>query len=571
MLVKNKNIGIVLFIISIFLGWIVANSHSKNNSFNFKKIGSSLWNDLGAARLSFNSDYVTPNQFNVDILHYDLEIELYPSRKFLKGQASITGVIMKPHLNQIDLNFYDNLKITNLSLNGSSCKYENKSTRLSVFSNQELADTFKLLIKYEGTPKRAGLSGFVFGELNGNSVVYNLSEPSYASTWFPCNDFPSDKALLDIKITNDSSQVSVSNGILVDKIIIGDRKTYHWKTLYPISTYLICLYSAGYVELEDYYVSAANDTMPIQYFVLPEHVENAKVDFGSTSKIISYFSKVFGEYPFIKEKYGIAVFLWQMGAMEHQTITGIGSNFINGKNYFEDVYVHELAHHWWGNAVGPMSWKDIWLNEGFATYSEALYEEFLHGRKGLKSKMLNNYSDSYAGTVYDPGNNLFNSTVYDKGAWVLHMLRWEIGDSTFFNLLRAYFETYKYKNASTFDFISLCEKLSQKNLKKFFDQWVFTGTENIQLDYKWIIKSTENDKHLVILDLFQRQENYHTFEFKLEVMLEYDNDISFSKIFNISQREQRIEFILDERPNQLILDPNNWLLANIKDRNSYEN
>lgn len=571
MLVKNKNIGLVIFLISIFLGWIAANSLSKNNSFNFKKIGSTLWNVLGESAFSFDSDYITPNQLNVDILHYDLEIDLYPSLKLLKGQAVITGVIMKPDLKQIDLNFYDNLKITNLSLNDSACKYENKRTRLSIFCNQQSADTFKLLINYEGTPKRAGLSGFVFGELNGNSVIYNLSEPSYASTWFPCNDFPSDKALIDIRITNDSSQTSVSNGILVSKQSIGSRKTYHWRTLYPISTYLICLYSSKYNEFTDRYISASNDTMNLNYFVFPEHEEKAKVDFKNTPEIISFFASTFGEYPFIKEKYGIAEFLWQMGAMEHQTITGIGSNFINGKNYFEDVYIHELAHHWWGNAVGPSSWKDIWLNEGFATYSEALYEEFLHGQNGLKSKMLGSYSDSYMGTVYDPGSNLFNSTVYDKGAWVLHMLRWEIGDSIFFQVLRTYFETYKYKNASTFDFISLCEKLSQKNLKKFFDQWVFTGTDNIKLDYKWIIKPTENNKHLVLLDLFQRQENYHTFEFNLEVMLEYDNNRSFSKIFNITQRQQRIEFILDEKPNQLILDPNNWILADIKDRNSYEN
>ena len=347
--------------------------------------------------------------------------------------------------------------------------------------------------------------------------------------------------------------------------------TYHWKTYYPISTYLICLYSSKYEEFSDKYISAAGDTMPIQYYVFPNHLDEAKIDFKNTPKMIEFFSKTFGEYPFIKEKYGIAEFLWQMGAMEHQTVTGIGSNFVGGKNFFEDVYVHELAHHWWGNAVGPATWKDIWLNEGFSTYCEALYSESKSGNKALQSTMMSKYSDEFSNTLYDPGENLFSTTVYDKGGWVLHMLRWEVGDSAFFDILRTYFEEYKYKNASTNNFISICERISKRDLSKFFDQWVFTGKENIQLDYKWIIKKQSDGKLLIILDLMQKQEQYSIFEFKLEVKLEYDSEKSISKIFYINQKEKRIEILVDERPNQLILDPNNWLLANIKDKNSYEN
>lgn len=566
---KNNKSLVILFTTAILLGFFVGSYSSINDVSTNQDTELIKFIHTSSSFISSNSDYIIPNQYNVDILHYDLDIDLYPKDKILKGTAQITGLILQPHLNIIDLNFYDNLNITSIKLNQQDCKFENKNTRLSIYSNKDLSDTFKLFIQYEGRPKKAGLSGFVFGEINGRSVVYNLNEPSYASTWFPCNDFPSDKAMLDIKITNDTSQVSVSNGILVSKVINRDRKTYHWKTLYPISTYLICLYSSDYVELEDFYISTSNDTMPIKYFVFPEHVENAKVDFSSTSKIISLFAKIFGEYPFIKEKYGIAEFLWQIGAMEHQTITGIGSNFISGKNYFEDVFIHELAHHWWGNAVGPSSWEDIWLNEGFATYSEALYEEALFGKTALKKKMQNNFADEYSGTVYNPGKNLFSSTVYDKGAWILHMLRWEIGDSIFFNVLRQYFETFKYKNASSYDFIALCEKASNRSLEKFFDQWLFNGTENINLDYKWIIKSVDN-KFKLILDLVQKQEEYDHFDFKLEVMFEYDDEKSFSKIVYVNNREMRFEFVLDNRPNQVILDPNNWLLANINDRNSYE-
>ena len=571
-MIKQKVIGISLFSFFMVVGWLTGLSPIKTSLNTSREAALSIKKIFSDGPvLNLSSEYISPNQYKIDILHYDLEIDLFPEKKFLKGIASITGVVKEPGMDRIDLNFYDNLKIKELSLNNKIAEYENKETRLTVFTDGEIQDTFILRIEYEGTPKRAGLSAFVFGEIDGQSLVYNLNEPSYASTWFPCNDMPSDKVLLDIKITNDSSQTSVSNGILINKYLDNNRMTYHWKTIYPISTYLICLYSSRYFSFEDKYISASGDTMPIHYYVLAKHVKEAEVDFKATPKMIEVFSKTFGEYPFIKEKYGIAEFLWQMGAMEHQTITGIGSNFVSGKNYFEDVYVHELAHHWWGNAVGPATWKDIWLNEGFATYSEAIYAEAISGKSALQSTMLSKYADDFTGTLYDPGKNLFSSKVYDKGAWVLHMLRWDLGDSVFFKILREYFEAYKYKSASTLDFISVCEQVSKKNMKKFFDQWVFTGTENLQLDYKWKLKVQNDGKCLIILDLSQKQEQYYPFDFKLEVMFEYDDNKSFSRIYNVNSKEQSIEILLDKIPNQLILDPNNWLLANIKDRNSYEN
>ena len=572
MMIKEKILGITLFSLFMSIGWLTGISPLKTNLKTSREASLSIKRMFANGPvININSDYVSSNQYKIDVWHYDLDLDLYPKEKMLKGIAEITGIILQPEIDRIDLNFYDNLTIKELTLNSLSARFENEGTRLSVFIEGSRIDTFKLKVIYEGTPKRTGLSAFVFGEINGMSAVYNLNEPSYASAWFPCNDIPSDKVLLDMRITNDSSQTSVSNGVLVSKELNRDRMTYHWKTYYPISTYLICLYSSTYAEFGDKYISATGDTMPIQYYVFPNHLEEAKIDFKDTPKMIEFFAKTFGEYPFLKEKYGIAEFLWQMGAMEHQTITGIGSSFIGGKNFFEDVYVHELAHHWWGNAVGPASWKDIWLNEGFSTYSEALYAESKSGNEALQSKMLSKFSDEFSSILYDPGKNLFGTTVYDKGAWVLHMLRWEVGDSIFFDILKTYFEMYKYRSASTSDFIRVCENLSKRDLSKFFNQWVYSGNENIQLDYKWIIKKDSNHKNLIILHLIQKQEKYPVFEFKLEVMLEYDNQKSFSKIYSVDKREKRIEIILDERPNQLILDPDNWLLANIKDRNSYEN
>jgi aminopeptidase N len=497
-----------------------------------------------------------------------MSFDLHPEKKLLEGDVLITGLILDKSISSLDLNLYDNMKIEFLSLNNTNVQYEIKNTKLSVSLTEFVRrtpfgeqDTFRLKIKYNGTPTRMGLGSFVFGKINERTVVYNLNEPTFASTWFPCNDIPTDKALLDIKITNDSSQTSISNGVLVDEKLVGSRKTFHWKTYYPISTYLISIYSSKYLKFEDEYISPlTSEKMPIEYYVFPEDFEDAKIDFKDHPKMISFFSKTFGEYPFIKEKYGVAEFLWQLGAMEHQTITGIGSNFVSGRRFFEDLYVHELAHHWWGNAVGPKTWKDIWLNEGFATYSEALYAEYKAGANALQSVMLSKFQENFSGKLGDPGNDLFSQTVYDKGGWVLHMLRWEVSDSVFFKILRSYFETYKYNNASTKDFKTVCETISGKNLTQFFDQWI-NEEGQINLVYDWTAETEDNSKKLTI-EIKQTVDAY-VYHFPLEIEFIYKNGETEFRTFYVDERKEKIDFTLKSKISDLTLDPNNWLLANI--------
>ncbi|HEX9252994.1 MAG TPA: hypothetical protein VF870_12175, partial [Ignavibacteriaceae bacterium] len=197
--------------------------------------------------------FVSDLQKQIDVLHYNLKFDLNSNDKVLKGVSTITAVKNNPnsdseveHEADIELNLYDNMSITSLKVNGKESEYFRNKNRVFIKANEILSDTFKIEIVYNGTPKRSGFDGFVFGEVNGQSLVYNISEPIYASTWFPCDDDPADKALLDIEITNYSQFVSVSNGNLVDVETENDKKTYHYKTEYPISTYLVAVYSAPY-------------------------------------------------------------------------------------------------------------------------------------------------------------------------------------------------------------------------------------------------------------------------------------------------------------------------------------
>ena len=570
----KKFFKITLIIIPsiIFLIGGKFDSHSNKNGFDKFRKGEKVNQKTNYSSFASEipDDYISANQYKINVLHYYLSINLFPDKKLLQGDVTIKGILLDKNLQKIDLNFYDNMKISLLQLNGVNSSYDEKGTRLSIPFSNISSDTFYVHIVYEGTPKRAGFSSFVFGEINGKSCVYNLNEPIYASTWFPCNDIPSDKALLDIKITNDSSDVSASNGKLISVTTSGTRKTYYWKSIYPISTYLICLYSSDYVNFSDNYISQNKlDTMAIEYYVFPKQLENAKIDFKPFPEMIDFFAKTFGEYPFIKEKYGVAEFLWQLGAMETQTLTGVGFNFIGGKQFFTSIFAHELSHHWFGDAVGPETWKDIWLNEGFATYCEALYSEHLGGAGALQSSMMSKFQDDFDGTVYNP-NDLFSATVYQKGAWVLHMLRHEVGDSVFFKILRNYFKKYKYKNASTKDFEEECENISHKNLHQFFDQWVFKGTGILELNYNWKTEQKENSIQ-VDLSINQTQSEYQVYHFPIDIKIRLKDQSIIYKTFEVNSRQKNVEFELQKEPLQITLDPNNWLLAKIKsEKNSSE-
>lgn len=560
----SKLFSVILFVLFVLVGWELGFSPLKESLILAKQENAAVKKRLTAQPYyDTPADYISGYQKQIDILHYGLHLDLYPDKKTLKGDASIKGVILNKNIPQIDLNFYDNMKINRLLLNGKSAEYTNKGTRLTIPLKSAVKDTFDLQINYEGTPKKSGLFGFVFGKINNNSVVYNLSEPTYASTWFPCSDRPADKALLDIKITNDSSQTSVSNGKLINVSTQGDRRTYYWKTYYPISTYLIAVYSSNYANFSQRYISLNNaDTMNVEYYVFPKQLKDAETDLEETPEMIKFFAQKFGEYPFIKEKYGVAEFLWQMGAMENQTITGVGSNFIGGHKFFTSMFVHELSHHWFGDAVGPATWKDIWLNEGFATYCEALYAEHIGGEGALRSSMMSKFNSDFSGTLYDPGADLFGSTVYDKGAWVLHMLRHRVGDSTFFAILRNYFETYKYKNASTEQFKNICEKIVRKNFDKFFDQWVYKGKGIIDLNYGWKAEKSNNG-YLLNITLTQKQTGYEDYHFPLDIKIGTGGGKNIYRTIFVDSRQKDVAINVAEKPLNITLDPDNWLLAEI--------
>jgi len=563
--IKRKTLVLIIFIallvffIAGFLFFQIRDRISLITQ-NEKHIG--LIMDLKDIDEKFITDYNVKEQRSFDVLHYSIKIELLPEEKSIKGNVSITIKVNYINEQNLTLNFYDNMKINKVLLNNNQVNFSRSKTNLVIEPGINFTDTVVVKIQYEGEPKRLGFGSFNFDKINGKNLIYTLNEPVFASTWYPCIDLPDDKALADISITNDSSYVSLSNGKLIGMTNSGSKRTYHWKTYYPISTYLIAVYSGAYKTHSQKYVSISKDTVDLFCYALPDKFDDAVSDFADHNKYLKVFEDLFGYYPFTKEKYSMAQFNWVYGAMEHQTITGIGTDYITGRKFFRDMIIHELAHQWWGNAVGPKTWKDIWLNEGFSTYSEALYWEKTSGFDALKTTLAAKTGSFMNGTLYNPDRNLFSSLVYDKGAWVLHMLRKEVGDTTFFNILRNYYERFKYKNASTWDFQKISEEISRKNLNGFFDQWIYKGEGIIEAEYDYQT-NLSNEGFKTKINIKQLQNGYDIYKFPLDIKFIYENDISI-QTFYVTNKEETIIIETKNKPLDIILDPDNWLLATFK-------
>ena len=555
--IRKLSLIIIVLLILLSLSFYFLFINKSDRDFIARNISTIL-------KYSFSENYELPNR-EIDVLEYDLKLEVFQQKKHIKENAKIKLVTLAKNQEQIELDFYDNFKINFVKLNGISASYNYSDNKIEILKHNLSDDTLNIEIDFEGKPQNLGISSFWMEEKDGHQFLATLNEPVFASTWFPCNDTPADKATTKISITNDSNIVSLSNGKIFDVVTKGEKRTYVWESEYPIATYLISIYSGEYKKFSQKYYSN-KDTMNIDYYVMEENFENAKIDFVNHPDYLKVFSELFGEYPFIKEKYGVVEILWQLGAMESQTLTSIGGNFISGMNFNESILIHEVAHHWWGNSVTLKSWKDIWLNEGFATYSEALYFERTRGAKALISTM-HSFKQSInldrGQTLFNPGVDIFSSTVYNKGAWVLHMLRKEVGDYLFFSGLKSYYNKYKYSNADTEDLKKHFEKISNINLDKFFDQWVYKGTGFLEIDINYDEQTVSTDSVIAEISIKQIQDGYANYYFPLDIEIE-DSSGLLSNYTAYIRSDTTLKFNLTDRVKNIYFDKDNWLLAIIE-------
>ncbi len=517
------------------------------------------------------SRLVEPQPFDVE--HYELEITLFPEARWIEGRVTLRGRARAP-LEEVRLDLVSALVVARVLREGVPIPFVREGDRVRVPMSLSPDENFLLTIEYGGRPVIVGRlpSGMFFTEHAGFPVVATLSQPDGAPAWWPCVDDPADKATADIAVTVPPGYVVASNGVLEEVRLHPDGwRTYVWRERYPITTYLISIAATNFVQFSDVYRARDGRMMPLLYYVYPEHLERAQRAFSVVPDVLRLFAEWFGEYPFLDEKYGMAEFPWS-GAMEHQTMTSMGASVLTNT----DIIVHEAAHQWWGNMVTLRTWHDIWLHEGFATYSEILFREKREGADS--SQLLKRRDDGIAsgrlrGTVYaedatDPFDDI--PAIYTKGAWVLHMLRYVLGDERFFAALREYGRRFAYANASTEDLMGVFSEFYGESLEWFFEQWVYAPMRPIYT-FTWSVEP-EGGGYRLRLRLQQKQAHEikrrdptlpPIYIMPVEFTLQYaDGTSEVKRVWNRARQEEFV-FWLTRPPTSVILDARGWILKEV--------
>ena len=519
--------------------------------------------DKSASRWQTQNSTLNQNQEKIDIKFYELNLDIDFNSSRIHGSVTVNGVIGNIYPDFIELDLYDNMTVDSILQNNIPILYLHENDMLKIpLSDITLDDEnlFSLTIFYQGTPDHCGAGGFKFDEHQNIGHVWTLSEAYCARSWWPCKDDPSDKAdsvNIIISVPLEPAYIVASNGLLSSTTINNNKKTYFWKERYPITTYLVSLAIYPYTKWVDQYVSPiSSDTMLIEHYVFPDRYEASYPNYSLTKDMLSFFSELFGEYPFISEKYGHADFTWG-GGMEHQTLSSMGS-------FSQNLMVHELGHSWWGNLITCKTFNDIWLNEGFARYCQALWAEHMYGREAYFD-FMNNHAYYGAGTIYveNPSSNsqIFSAGLsYNKASWVLHMLRHKVGETMFFDILKSYAsnDSLSYNAASTSDFQKVCEDISGLDFEQFFQQWIY-GEKYPKYELSWWHEG--NGIYNVKIDQVQ---SYNFFSMPIDLKFSGSAGpmlVDTTIVIENNNSSQLYEFSgFNFLVENVMLDPENWIL-----------
>jgi aminopeptidase N len=409
-----------------------------------------------------------------DARHYDLGLSYAPDTGRLDGRTTLRARATR-NLSSFDLDLQQ-LQVSGVEVDGRKARFTRDGDEITVTPRDDLRKgrDFTVSVTYGGIPEALGgpiVFGSRYGWMKTADGVFVACEPNAASTWFPSSDHPSDKATYDIRIRTPRGLTAVSNGRLVSAYDKHGSTYTHWRESRPMATYL----ATATIGKFDVRTGRTPGGTPIYVAVDPVLKDGNGVDvYAVTAAATDYWSQVFGPYPF-EETGAIVDDMPEAGfSLEVQSKPAYSAV----RN--ETTIVHELAHQWFGDSVSVAQWKDIWLNEGFATYAQWLWAEH-QGPRSAHDSFLAGYNSRPADSsfwqieVADPQRDtMFASAVYQRGAMTLQALRERIGDTAFFKLLPAWTKLHRYGNASTADFIRLAEHVSGRQLDDLFDTWLFT-------------------------------------------------------------------------------------------------
>ena len=405
-----------------------------------------------------------------DVQHYELALHLELPAGSIRGTCELRCRALHD-LSSFNLDLFG-LAVESVTVDGAPAGFEREGRELVVRPRLPIASGTEVLVRvaYAGVPELCPDRSVGFlpgvGWWQRESGVYVMSQVAGAATWFPCNDHPRDKATFGLTVSVPEPFVAASNGRLVSETAAEGRRTFVWRAEDPLATYLACLAVARFDVVE----SEGPRGLPLRLYHPTDATEEELAPFARTAEMLAAFEERFGPYPF--ESCGAVLSYEELGgALETQTLPTYS------RHADEATIAHELAHQWFGNCVSVDTWRDIWLSEGFASYAEWLWREHEGGHEELERAARRSYRylrRRRVGAPYDPGvEHLFSGRTYGRGAFVLHMLRRELGDETFFGALRSWVERFHDASADTRAFVEHCEARAGRELDAFFDAWLY--------------------------------------------------------------------------------------------------
>ena len=493
----------------------------------------------------------------IDVQHYNFAITLGDESDTVKGEATVE-IKFLDDLNAFQLNLVKanskgkGMLVSKITCDGTNLVFRQDSNAVNINIQAKKNSVRNFIITYQGVPA----DGLIISKNEfGHRTFFGDNWPNRAHNWLPCADYPSDKATVDFVVTTPDHYQVVANGLKIEEAPLQNHlKLTHWKEKAKLPTKVMV------IGVADFAIDQPGDVgnIPVYTYVFPESKESGFKNYAVAKEILPFYIKKIGPYAY--EKLANIQSKTIFGGMENASAIFYFEKSVESKG-IEELMAHEIAHQWFGDAASEKNFSNLWLSEGFATYMTNLYLENKYGSDMLKKRLTYDrdrvlkFEKSRFTPVVDTTTKgdymqLLNDNSYQKGGWVLHMLRRKLGDNLFWKGIRNYYTKYNGGNANTNDLCTVMEQTSGQELKQFFKQWVFTAGHP-QLDIKWVYDPT---KSMVKFSIEQKQDALFTFPL----------EVSVDKVLNtvsITEKKTVVAFPAKQKPLSISIDPDVNLLA----------
>lgn len=499
-----------------------------------------------------------PRNASANVEAYVFKLALNDSTNSIAGETEVAVVFDKEiqpfYLDLVAKSETYGMEVTGVLEDSIAIDYTYENNKLKIDPSTDAPKRKTYTITYHGIPER----GLVIDTTKfGQRSFFGDNWPNLARHWLPSVDHPYDKARVEFQITAPAHYDVVATGEKIEESSLGDGyKLTTYRETAPVAMKVVTI---GVTKFASTLLDVV-EGIPVSAWVYPENRLDGFSDYRVATRVMAYFIDRIGPYSYAKLANMQAKTQW--GGLENAGTIAYFENSVTGKNEVEGLIAHEIAHQWFGNSASENDWNHVWLSEGFATYFAILYQESVYGDAKRKEELARDreqiiaYYAKNPAPIVDPRitdpMNVLSTNTYQKGGWVLHMLRRKLGDDVFWKGIRAYYKKYRNSNAMTHDFRTVMEEVSGESLEDFFQQWIFSEGYP-ELQWNWTYK-----KGRLVVRLKQLQE-HHVFQFPLDIEVSGKSGSTISTV-QVDDKEASFEIALPSKPTSVRLDPDLWLL-----------